>query len=84
MAARARAERLARGLDVILTLLVPQVVPYQAPITGPPVAIGHTRQTVLSVISASDLNAHGINVQICLCRDRMGCLRRWVSAGTSS
>ena len=80
MAALERATRLARDLDLCLTLLVPQVVPYQVPVTCPPVAIGHTQQTILSMLSASALNAHDINVQICLCRDRIECLSRWMGA----
>jgi hypothetical protein len=82
MAALATAERLARELDLSLTLLVLQVVPHRIPITRPPVAIDHTRRTVLSMISASALKANDISVQICLCRDRMECLRRWLSAGS--
>ena len=82
IAALATADRLARQLDLSLTLLVPQVVPYRIPITRPAVAIDHTRRAVLSMISASVVNAHAISVQICFCRDRIECLTRWLGAGS--
>lgn len=82
MAALATADGLARELNLSLTLLVPQVVPHRIPITRPPVAGDHTRQAVLSMISASALNADDISVQICLCRDRIECLKRWLGAGS--
>jgi hypothetical protein len=80
VAALVRAGRLARDLDLSLTLMVPQVVPYQVPVTSPPVAVSHTRQMALALISESNLNACEINVQICLCRDRLECLSRLMSA----
>jgi hypothetical protein len=80
VAALGRAVRLAQDLGLSLTLLIPQVVPYQVPITCPPVAIEHTRQMALSLISASSLGAYDVAVQICLCRDRLECLRRLISA----
>ena len=79
-AALATAGGFAQDLGLRLTLLVPQVVPYQLPITRPPVAVSHIRQMALSLISASRLNAHDVNVQIWLCRDRLECLRHCMMA----
>jgi len=75
-----RAGRLARDLDLSLTLLVPQAVPYQVAITSPPVAVSHTQRMALSVISECALDACGIDVQIWLCRDRLACLSRLIGA----
>ena len=79
LAALARAGRLAQDLDFSLTLLIPQVVPYQVPITCPPVAIEHTWQMALSLISGFAMGACDVSVHICLCRDRLECLSRLIS-----
>jgi hypothetical protein len=70
---------LVQDLDLSLTLLMPQVVPYQVPITRPPLAIEHTRQTALSLISGSAMGACKVSVHICVCPDRLECLRRLIS-----
>ncbi|HXJ93505.1 MAG TPA: hypothetical protein VMT20_11555 [Terriglobia bacterium] len=79
-AALARASQLARDLRLNLTLLVPQVVPYQVPLTSPPVAISHTQQMALSLVSEFALNVNDTRVQICLCRDQLECLSRLITA----
>ena len=75
VAALAQTERLARHLDFSVTLLVPQVVPYQVPVTRPPVAVEHTQKMALSLVSESAVTANDVTVQICFCRDRLECLR---------
>lgn len=67
------AGKLARGLGAKLTVLVPQVVPYQFPPTRPPVDLDHARQAALALLAGLCLSEHDMTIQICLCRSRQEC-----------
>jgi hypothetical protein len=81
-AALEAAGTLARGLNAKLRLLVPQVVPYQFPLTRPPVDLDHARQAALSLLPCLCLSEHDMTIQICLCRSRQECWNRAVPAGS--
>jgi hypothetical protein len=80
-AALEAAGKLAQGLNAKLRLLVPQVVPYQFPLTRPPVDLDHARRAALALLTGLCLSEH-MTIQICLCRSRQECWNRAVPAGS--
>ena len=78
-AALRTAARLARGLEASVWLLVPEVVPHGLPIGCPPVALEHTRQTALALVSGFVAQGDDVRIEICLCRSRRECIAGAVS-----
>jgi hypothetical protein len=72
VAALMRAGTLAEGLDVHITLLVPQVVPLPLPLTSPPVLLDFQENRFLEIAKESPVE---IWVELYLCRDRLETLK---------
>ncbi len=68
-----RAGTLASRLGGQITLLVPQVVPYQLPLTSPPVLLDWNERRFQVIASESPVNT---KVMLYLCRDRLETLSR--------
>jgi hypothetical protein len=67
------AQELAKGLNAVTVLLVPQVVPLQFPLSSPPVSIGFTKRRALALAQTCQKEVD-IRVQIYLCVDKRQCL----------
>jgi hypothetical protein len=72
MAALRKAGVLASCLNARINLLVPQVVPYPAPLESPPVLLDFSEQWCREIAAQSPVETA---VQIFLCRDPAGTLR---------
>lgn len=66
-----KAGVLARKLDVRITLVVTQIVPYPLPLAEPPVLLEFIQERVSTLASDTHVEA---TVRICLCRDRFDAL----------
>jgi hypothetical protein len=71
-AALSAASRLARGLDLPLSLLAARQVPYPLPLENPPVGIEFIESAMRELVSGQDPE---ITVHILLCRERDEALR---------
>ncbi len=67
------AGELARRLNARITLVVPQVVPYPAPLDSPPVLIEFNENRFRVIASQASVET---SVRIYLCRDRGEALKR--------
>ena len=67
LAALKEAGNLANSLGARITLVVPQVVPFPAPLETPPVLVEFNENRFRVMASESPVET---SVQICLCRDR--------------
>jgi hypothetical protein len=72
MTALRKAGFLARSLNARISLLVPQVVPYPAPLESPPVLLDFSEQWFREIAAESPVETA---VQIYLCRDRTDTLQ---------
>ena len=72
MAALHEAGVLARRLNARISLLVPQIVPYPAPLESPPVLLDFSEQWIREIAAQSPVQTA---VQIYLCRDPAGTLQ---------
>lgn len=79
-AALEAVDGLAGGLDLRLTLLVLQAVPYALPLSRPPVNLDHLRRVALLLVTGVCASGQEIVIQIILCRDRDEGLRRAIPA----
>lgn len=92
LAALEAAGRLARGLNVRITLAAVQVVPTSFPVNSPPVSRSFLEQRLLNLAERGVEAPLATTVRLCLCRDRrnglrevlglralvlIGCTRRW-------
>ena len=68
-----RAGTLASRLGGRITLLVPQVVPYQLPLTSPPILLDWNERRFQVIASESPVHT---KVLLYLCRDRLATLSR--------
>jgi len=71
-----RAAGLAGKLPAKLTLIYPQIVPFQRPIDNPPVQPEFTEQHLREIAGQVPLD---IDIRICLCRDPQDALRAELS-----
>lgn len=67
LAALKRAGSLASRLNGRITLVVPQVVPYQCPLTSPPVLLDFSERRFRVLAAESPVDT---TVQLYLCRDK--------------
>lgn len=67
------ASGLARDLGARLTILVAQVVPYPLPLSGPPVPVEFTEQTLGAIASEQEVET---TVKVFLCRDQWKTIRQ--------
>jgi hypothetical protein len=72
-AALATAGQYARGLDVRITILAAQVVPYPLPLGRPPVPVEFTERTLRSLASEQIVTT---SVELYLCRDKNETIRK--------
>jgi hypothetical protein len=73
LAAFQHAGELARHLNARITLVVPQVVPYPAPLESPPVLLEFSEKRFRDLASQSPVDTA---VRIYLCRDRWEVLKQ--------
>jgi hypothetical protein len=69
------ASELSKDLSARVTLIVAEVVPFHFPLEKPPVSIDFLGQRQLSLVAESSIHAKEVRIEICLCRDRMQCLK---------
>ena len=67
-----RAAGLTGKLPAKLTLIYPQIVPFQRPLTSPPVQPEFTEQHLREIAGQVPMD---IDIRICLCRDPQDALR---------
>jgi len=77
-AALKTADSLACRLGTRIRLLAPQCVPYQLPLTHPPVSVEFMEQRLLRITRICQ-DAAQIVVELLLCRDRTQCLLQALS-----
>jgi len=70
------ASRLAKDLDSRITLVAPEIVPFQFPLDRPPVAVDFLEQRLYDLVCAADIQEGEVVIQLFLCRDEYACLRR--------
>lgn len=75
MAALQTAQRLARGLNGEVVLMVAEVVYFRYPIEHPPVPVCFFERLCLAIVEELQIDASAVGVEIRLCRDQAMCLQ---------
>jgi len=74
MAALQTAQRLVRGLNAEIVLIVAEVVYFRYPIDHPPVPARFFERLCLAIVQELQIDASTVGVDIRLCRDQAKCL----------
>ena len=77
LAALQSAEALAQRLQARITLLAAHSVPYDLPITHPPVSLEFVRRRLVELAQQAKLRT---SVEIYICRDRTLCIQQVLSS----
>ena len=77
IAALQSAEALARRLQARITLLAAHSVPYDLPITHPPVSLEFARRRLVELAQQAKLHT---SIEIYICRDRTLCIQQALSS----